>query len=139
VTLGRWSLEAGQNEPLSWVSNELEGARSGVRWLSIELETGRLIVVPRLGPQKGEDLGAPPGPAPPEAPFVWLSTPTFPEGSRGAVAELTGVLDAADTLAVLHRLPSIGTKFHAAAEISPARPLADEVVVGEVALFWQTP
>ncbi|HUP23662.1 MAG TPA: glycoside hydrolase family 2 TIM barrel-domain containing protein, partial [Thermoanaerobaculia bacterium] len=137
VTLGRWSLEAGQDEPLSWVSNELEGARSGVRWLSIELETGRLIVVPRLRPQEGEDLRAPPGQAPPGAPFVWLSTPIFPEGSRGAVAELTSVLDAADTLAVLHRLPSIGTKFHAAAEISPAGPFAEEVVEGEVALFWQ--
>jgi hypothetical protein len=137
VNLGRWILQAGQDEPLSWVSNELAGARSEVRWLSIELETGRLIVVPKPRTHPDEGLRAPTSQAARGAPFVWLSTPTFPEGSRGAVAELTGVLADADTLAVLHRLPSIGTKFHAAAEISPAAPIADEVVEGEVALLWQ--
>jgi hypothetical protein len=82
--------------------------------------------------------GANPGDrtAPLAAPFLWLSRPTFPDDARSAIVELPTGLDVIDGFAVLHRIPSIGTKFHAASAIAPPPGDFATEVEGEIALFW---
>jgi hypothetical protein len=137
ASLGRWSLDADAREgALPWVTAELQGAHSGVRWMRLELAGGALIVAPaNLAEAPAPDLDSN-LPMTLGAPFLWLSTPAFPAGARSAVAELPPGLDVTDGFAVLHRIPPIGTKFHEARAISPRAALASSSHEGEIALLW---
>jgi hypothetical protein len=138
AALGLWSVPAGERGSLPWVGNELEGARSGVRWARLHLERGVLVVAMRVDEDPAA-AGATDHARPTHlaAPFLWLSRPAFPEGSRGAVAALPRGLDAVDGFAVLHRAPPIGTKFHDAPALSPLPAAAAATSrAGEVSLLW---
>ncbi|HVS12592.1 MAG TPA: glycoside hydrolase family 2 TIM barrel-domain containing protein [Thermoanaerobaculia bacterium] len=103
------------------VAVPLEGARAGVRWLRLETRDGELVLAPRRAP------GDPAAPGP----FVSLYRPSFPLGARGARASLP------DGIAVLARIPPIGSKFHRGTGLTPPRARERILRQGAVSIAWR--
>jgi hypothetical protein len=123
--LGVWS--APRPATAERVAVPLEGARAGVRWARLDTLDGELVIAPHrpLGDARApDDAGA-------RGPFLSLYRPSFPEGARGARAALP------DGIAVLERIPPIGTKFHHGDELEPPRARERTLRHGRLSIAWR--
>jgi hypothetical protein len=94
--LGLWKRSVDQDSP----GRSAKGFYSGVRWMKLsEANTTRGLITLVLE----SDL------------FLGVSSPRFPEDSHNARA----TVPALGTISFLDRIPAMGTKFHAAAELGP--------------------
>lgn len=98
VDHGLWEKVAGAATTFGSV-DDLPGFYGGVRWMQLATTAGTLEL---LVGSDDVDIG--------------VSSPAFPSDAKNAVASLPP----RDSLTLVHRLPSIGTKFHAPNELEPA-------------------
>ncbi|HVS62870.1 MAG TPA: glycoside hydrolase family 2 TIM barrel-domain containing protein [Thermoanaerobaculia bacterium] len=117
--LGLWTAPSAATAER--IAVPLEGVRSGVRWARLDTADGELVIVPRRDPRR---------PAAAE-PFLGLYRPVFPEGVRGARAELP------EGIAILHRIPPIGSKFHDGHELVAPERRDPTILQGRVTLLWR--
>jgi hypothetical protein len=122
VTPGLWQND--YNNTITgwrdWIYPEFKGAFAGVRWLQLNTTEGEITVVPE------------------HVPFVQVLTPEFPPAKLAghAIAPLP-----ACGLGFLDAIPPIGSKFQAAAEVSPSgeRAIANGDYHGAVSFLFGRP
>ncbi len=97
--LGLWETTINaSNTGVVWDYPESNGYHSGVRWASFDTTFGGLVLDLADDPRR----------------FLQVLSPNWGPDPRHTLVEMTPF-----DLAVLHRIPSIGTKFHPAEDLSP--------------------